>query len=72
MGRYECVRCHATCFTTDPPHLCKDVLVRLKRREKQADAAEALLIGKVLNGIDTRALAEKLVAQLARMGVTED
>ena len=29
MARYECVRCHAVLNTTMPPHLCRDVALRL-------------------------------------------
>ena len=72
MARYWCERCEEECNTLSEPHLCKDVLARFKRREKQADAVEALLIGKVLDGIDMRALAERVVGKLNQLGVTED
>ena len=29
MARYDCERCEKVCFTTNPPHLCKDVQARL-------------------------------------------
>lgn len=66
MARYDCQRCGATCFTTEPPHLCKDVAARLKRRERQV--AAVLTLAPALD----RDTAEAIVAKLAQLGVTED
>jgi hypothetical protein len=72
VARYWCERCKAESNTLDPPHLCKDIAARLKRRERQADAVERELLGKVLDGIDNRALAQRLVESMARTGVTDE
>lgn len=50
MARYDCTRCGVTCFTTDGPHLCKDVAKRLKRRQAQVDAVLAILTQRVVCG----------------------
>lgn len=72
MARYWCERCRQESNTLDPPHLCRDLERRWKRREKQADAVQAELYGKVLDGIDMRALAERVVMKLTQMGVEDD
>ena len=82
MGRYECTRCHVVCFTTNPPHVCKDVAARHKRREKQRDAVVRILAREQaflrMDGLDggftenAVRVAEDIVARLAQMGVTED
>jgi hypothetical protein len=43
VTRYECQRCHAICFTTDPPHLCADLRKRLERQEKAVAIVVAIL-----------------------------
>lgn len=74
MARYTCVRCGATCQTTDPPHLCADKAARLRRRERQRDEAAKILRAAfptqppaVINHV-----AEVVVRKLAQLGVTED
>lgn len=64
-----CVRCGAVGHP-DVEHVCADIARRLARREKQAAAVRELLLDAY--GDANGALAEKIVATLARMGVTED
>lgn len=71
MTRYECSRCGVVCFTTDPPHMCKDLAKRLARREAQVAAVEDILARSFQYGMP-RAAAEEIVAKLAGMGVADD
>jgi hypothetical protein len=66
MSRYECQRCHEVCFTTNPPHVCKDIR---KRHERQAKAVE-LVVGVLaqygLRQVDAReAIALDIIKALA-------
>ena len=75
MARYECERCNAVCFTTDPPHLCKDIQKRLIRQEKQRDAVVAILedhYGYELDGILIINLAEKIIERLNKLNLHQD
>jgi hypothetical protein len=74
MARYDCERCGVVCNTTNPPHLCKDIAARLRRRERQVEA----IVPLVEQAQDTyydgnaRQWAETIVARLANLQVTED
>lgn len=72
MARYECARCRATCFTTDPPHLCPDVAARHKRRARQREAVIELLEEGRAKGLPWEETAEAIVTRLAQMGVASD
>ena len=43
MARVICARCGTETFTTDPPHLCKDIAKRLNRRQRQKEAVIKVL-----------------------------
>lgn len=74
MARYTCERCGAMSNTLDPPHLCKDLAARLKRRERQVKAVNHILwdLGLAMDPSVRRRAAEDIVSTLARLGVTED
>lgn len=61
------------CFTTDPPHLCKDVAARLKRRLAQKEAViDILERSRTTDHLTFDEMAEAIVTKLARMGVAND
>jgi cytochrome c551/c552 len=72
MARQECVRCHATTFSTEGPHLCKDLARRLKRQEAQITAVCDLLWEHGVYMKDSTPLAEAIVKKLNHLGVTDD
>lgn len=74
MARYTCERCKQESNTLDPPHLCKDVEARLRRREKQVAAVVAILIelsSDIIMG-EFEHPARRIVSKLNQMGVEDD
>lgn len=71
MARYTCERCKADCNTLDPPHLCRDVAARLRRRARQADAVIEVHLEHSADPM-SRTEAEAIVERLARLGVEGD
>ncbi len=76
MARYECERCHEVCFTTNPPHICKDLVRRLERENRQIDAVEKLLnrylMEPAIAGMSNREIANEIVKALKNLGLNED
>jgi len=50
------VRCGETCFTTNPPHLCRDIRKRHERQEAAVRLVVEILAGEYASDED-RALA---------------
>lgn len=65
MSRYECQRCHATCFTTDPPHLCADLRKRLDRQEKAISLVRDVLLRTIPQASNYDEAATEVVKALA-------
>ena len=75
MSRYICPRpaCGEVCFTTDPPHLCKDVKKRHERREKMVTAVCDILYANTMfapSG-DNEPVAQEIVGTLLQMGARD-
>ena len=78
MARYTCARCGADCNTLDPPHLCKDVAGRMKRRQRKVDEVVRILTneGMVPYGgtpvenvhVTLTRVAEDIVNKLSQFG----
>ena len=70
--RYWCERCKQESNTLDPPHLCKDIAARLRKREKQASAVEEIIGPYFSDPVECREKAELIVKKLSHMGVEDD
>lgn len=52
MSRYQCTRCGETCFTTDPPHVCKDIRKRLERQTNAVERIRTIMLDYGLSDAD--------------------
>jgi hypothetical protein len=73
--RKACTRCGVPLHVPDPPHVCADVQRRYDRADRMARAVVDLLADSWDDNLLTpdgfREVAERVVARLNRMGVTE-
>ena len=63
MASYICQRCKVRCYTTDEPHLCKDLKSRLARQTK----AVAIVRTTILDNIE----CDPGVADIVALAIVE-
>lgn len=78
MALYTCPRCGATRYTTDPPHVCRDIASRLRRTERYTRAVREV-VRDHMHVPDTEhdeaaldALAEAIVKRLLALGIADE
>lgn len=66
MTRYTCNRCGTVDFTTNPPHLCKDLRKRLERQQKAIALVMGVLHDACLEGTDMIVVDEFVAIDIVR------
>lgn len=64
MTRIICERCKTVTFTTDPPHLCKDLKERYARQKKAVDKISNIIAPYLL--LETSEEVEEVALKIVK------